>query len=53
MKKEDVVLLAQLIQTIKEATDKLEEYQKKKNVERFNAAKKEILELQKRVNELL
>ena len=53
MEKEDVVLLAQLIQTIKEATDELEKAQKKKDMEKLNAAKKEILELQKRVNELL
>ena len=53
MEKEDVMLIAQLLTGIKDAIDHLEDAQKKKDLERLNAAKKEILNFQKQINELL
>ena len=52
-KKEDVMLLAQLLHAMKEAVDKLEKFQKRKDTEGIMRAKRELLELQKRVNTLI
>ncbi len=53
MEKEDVMLIAQLLTGIKDAIEKLEDAQKTKNLEKFNSAKKEILNFQSQINELL
>ena len=53
MNKEDVTLLIQLLHTMKEIILKMEEYYKKKDIEKFNSTKKEVLELQQRVAELI
>jgi|TARA_Y100000310_G_C20531048_1_gene738462 hypothetical protein len=53
MKKEDVMLLAQLLHTMKELAEKMERYYENKDIVRLDAAKKEMLELQKRVSELI
>ena len=53
MEKEDVVVLAQLLNAIKEAVEKLEKYYKKKDMENLQVAKKEILSLQKEIDNLL
>ncbi len=53
MKKEDINLIAQLLSGIKDALDKLEEAQRKKDMERMTAAKQEILSFQAQIDELL
>ena len=53
IEKEDVTLLAQLLYTMKEVVARMEKYYKKKDVEKLNSAKKELLELQKRINEVI
>jgi uncharacterized membrane protein (DUF106 family) len=53
MEKEDITLIAQLLTGIKDAIDKLQEYQKKKDLEKLNAAKKEILNFQSQIDKLL
>ena len=53
MKKEDIILLLQLLQTMKEISSKIEEYYNKGDTDRFNSAKKELLGLQTRVRDLL
>ena len=51
--KEDLMLLAQLLHTMKESVEELEKYYKKKDVENVNAAKKEILDLQAKIDQIL
>lgn len=53
MEKEDIVLIAQLLTGIKDALLKLEEAMKKKDVEKLNAAKREILTFQNQIDKLL
>lgn len=53
MEKEDVLLLAQLFHTMKELIPKLERAHKKKDAEKLNALKREMMGLQRRINELL
>lgn len=53
MEKEDITLIAQLLTGIKDATDKLQDAQKKKDLEKLNAAKKEILNFQSQINGLI
>ena len=51
--KENAVLIAQLLRTIEDLLEKLEKYHRKKDIEKFEATKKEILGLQGRIKELL
>ena len=51
--KGDLMLLAQLLHTMKESVEELEKYYKKKDVENVNAAKKEILDLQAKIDQIL
>lgn len=51
--KEDVMLLAQLLHTMKEIAERIERYYTKKDGEKLEAAKLELLNLQKRVDELI
>jgi len=53
MEKEEIMLVAQLLTGMKDAIEKLEEAKKKKDPELLNAAKKEILNFQKQINEIL
>ena len=53
MNKEDVTLLIQLLQTMKEIASKIEDYYHKKDIEKLESGKQEFLELQRRVDELL
>ena len=53
MEKEDVLLIAQLLTGMKDALEKLEEAHRRKDVEKLNLAKKEILNFQKQISELL
>lgn len=53
MEKEDIILIAQLLTGIKDILEKLRESEKKKEVERLNAAKKEILNFQSQIDKLL
>ena len=50
---EKIQLLAQLISAIEEAVLKLESAGRRGNMENFERAKKEILEFQKQVSEVL
>ena len=53
MQREDIVLLAQLLSGIKDALNRLEEAEKKKDAEKLNEAKKEILSFQSQIAHLL
>ena len=53
MEKEDVTLIAQLLTGIKDAIDKLQEAEKKKDLEKLNAAKKEIINFQGQIDRLI
>lgn len=53
MEKEDIIVIAQLLTGIKDAVDRLEDAQRRKDVEKLNAAKREILNFQKQISELL
>lgn len=53
MEKEDVLIIAQLLTGMKDAVDKLEDAQRRKDAEKLNLAKKEILNFQKQISELL
>jgi len=53
MKKEDVMLLSQLLYTMQEVVTHLEKAYKKGDDEKLLAAKREVLDLQRRINEIL
>lgn len=53
MKKEDVMLLSQLLYTMQEVISHLEAAHKREDEEKLTGAKKEILNLQRRINELI
>ncbi len=53
MQKEDVTLIAQLLTGMKDALAKLEQAQKKKDVEGVNAAKKAILSFEEQLDKIL
>jgi len=53
MEKEDVTLIAQLLTGIKDAVEKMEEAQKKKDLEKLNAAKREIVNFQGQIDKIL
>lgn len=53
MEKEDITLIAQLLSGIKDAIDKLQDSERKKDIERLNAAKKEILNFQSQIDKLI
>lgn len=50
---EDISFLEQLINTLQEAELKLEEAYKIKNYEKFNNSKKFILNIQKKISEII
>jgi len=53
MKKEEINLIAQLLTSMKDALDKLEEAEKKQDTEKMVFVKKEILNLQQQIAELI
>jgi uncharacterized protein YegL len=53
MKNEDVMILAQLLTAMKDAVQKLEDAEKKKDAESLASAKKEILTFQGQIKEML
>lgn len=53
MKREDVVLMVQILQAMKELTEKLEKNYKDKDVSGMNKTKKEIIQIQGRLKEIL
>ncbi len=53
MEKEGITLLAQLLTSIKDAIDKLEEAYRKKDMEKITSAKREILNFQLQIDKLL
>jgi|TARA_Y100000310_G_C20696795_1_gene826292 hypothetical protein len=52
-RKEDIMLLAQLVQTMKEVSKHIEHFYSRKESEKLEDAKSELLSLQKRVDELI
>lgn len=53
MEKEDISFLNQLVTSLEEARLKLEESYNKKDHEKFNKSRKLVLELQKKISEIL
>jgi hypothetical protein len=53
MEKEEIIIIAQLLTGLKDAVDRLDEAHRRKDLEKLNAAKKEILNFQKQLGELL
>ena len=53
MEKDDITLIAQLLTGIKDVIEKIEEAKKKKDVEKLNDAKKEILNFQNQIDKLI
>lgn len=53
MNKADAILLAQLLTTMREAVTKLEKYAQIRDLENFEMMKKEILTLQRKIDNLL
>ena len=53
MKKEDIPILNQILKTLEQIERKLELYYFKKDAEKFNRAKREMLELQRQLSEVL
>ena len=53
LKKEDIILAAQLLQTQKELAKKLDEEFERKDTEKVEKIKKEILKVQNRIAEIL
>lgn len=53
MKKEDISLAMQLLNSMLEGVDRLEIAQKKKDLAEFNSAKKAILLLQKELDKII
>jgi len=53
MKKEDIPFLNQLVNTLEEAELKLEEAYRTKDYEKFNKSKKLMLQIQKKISEVV
>ena len=53
MRKEEIMILAQLLTGIKDAIIKLEEAQKRKDLDRTSLAKKEIIAFQAQIDKIL
>ena len=52
MKKEDVILLAQLLNAMKELSDKIELYHKNQSAEKLVSAKREFMNLQRKIEDI-
>ena len=53
MKKEEIVVLAQILTAMKEGAEKLEKFERKQDLEQINNIKNEILSLQRKLKEIL
>ncbi len=53
MEKEDILFLSQLTSSIEEAVIKLEESSKNKNYDKFDKIKKIMLEINKKISEIV
>ncbi len=53
MKKEDVIILNQLVRAMTESALTLEEAYKRNDFERFSESKKIMLNIQRKINEML
>ena len=53
LKKEDIILVAQLLQTQKELANRLDVEFDKQDAEKVEKIKKEMLKIQKRISEIL
>ena len=53
MKREDIEFLSQLIKALEEAGLKLEEAYEKKDYENFNKTKKFIMQIQRKISEVI
>jgi len=53
MKREDALLLLQLLYAMQDTVEKLEKYYERKDAENLARAKREVLELQKRIENLM
>jgi len=53
MEKENTILLAQILHTLKELSVKIEQYYTQKDSKKLESAKREFLLLQKRIGELV
>ncbi len=53
MEKSEAILVAQLLYAMKEVTIKLEEAYSKKEVEKLEGLKKEIIELRRKIDKLI
>lgn len=53
MKKEGLRLLDQMIKSLEEANDILDEAYKKNDAQKFNSAKKIILQIQNKISEVI
>ncbi len=53
MKKEGVILLEQMIKSLEEANDILDEAFQKNDAQKFNSAKKLILQIQNKISEII
>lgn len=53
MEKEEISLIAQLLSSMNDAVDKLENAQKKNDMEMLASAKREIISFQKNIDKLL
>ena len=53
MKKSEIAIVAQLLSAIKDSVEKLEKSQKKKDAEGLAIAKQEILNFQRKIDEII
>jgi len=53
IKSEDLQVLAQLIHAMEDSINKLEEYYNKKDLEKFNRAKKAVIDFQQKINRIV
>ncbi|MBU0760639.1 MAG: hypothetical protein KJ600_04610 [Nanoarchaeota archaeon] len=53
MKKENIVVVAQLLTAIKDNIEKIEEAEREKDAEKLSSGRQEILSFQKKIGELL
>jgi hypothetical protein len=53
MKKEEIAVLAQLLTAIKDAVEQMESAERERDAEKIASAKKEILNFQKKISEIL
>jgi hypothetical protein len=53
MERNDVLLLAQLMEVMKELSVRLKKHYEKKELDKFNSIKREMFEIQKRIASII